>query len=74
MIVDPTQDHWHIWAEGVVDFDDVFYRFDRGPEFYEDEMWDALLALTPGCHELEIAEEDVSTHWSPPYEFCLADS
>ena len=73
-IVDATQDSWVVWADGVVDWDYIVYSFDGGAEFYEAEMWDALLALTPGCHELEIFEEDISTHWSEPYEFCFADS
>ena len=62
------------WADDVVDYDAVVYRFNEGAELYEDDVWDALQALAPGCHELEIAEEGVSTHWSEPYEFCLAST
>ena len=72
--LDPAQDLWTVWAEGVMDFDDVLYRFNEGDEVWEAGVWDAILALGPGCHELEIAEDGISTHWSPPYEFCFAAS
>lgn len=72
--LDTSQDHWTVWASGVVNFDDVLYRFNEGAEVFEDDVWAELLALGPGCHELEIAEDGISTHWSLPYEFCFAAS
>ncbi len=68
-------DRWHLWAEGVVDYDDVFYRFNGGTRFFRGGMGNALAALGgAGCHALQIAEADRSTHWSAPYEICFASS
>ena len=72
--LDNSQDHWTVWAADVVDFDNVFYRFNEGAGLLQADVWDALLALGTGCHELEIAETGISTHWSVPYEFCFVDS
>lgn len=72
--LDAEYDHWHVWAEGVADFANVVYRIDEGARFSQTDMSDALLALGGGCHDLAIAETGISTHWSLPYEFCLASS
>ena len=72
--LDTGLDEWNVWAEGVVDFADVVYRIDGGADFLEADVWNALLTLGTGCYELQIAEEGISTHWSPPYEFCLVSS
>ena len=68
--VNTAQDNWTVWAEGVVDFDNVLYRFNGGASLLHPDVWSALRALAPGCHELQIAEEGISTHWSPRYSFC----
>ncbi len=73
-VLDTSQDHWTVWAAAVVDFDNVGYRFNGGSELVEAGVWDALLALGAGCHELEVAEDGISTHWSGSYEFCFVDS
>ena len=65
---------WAIWARDVGDWDDVMYRFNKGEASFRAGVNDALGALGAGCHELQIAENDVSTHWSAPYEFCFARS
>ena len=65
---------WTAWVGGVIDWDALVYRLNGGTEFSGDEMRDRLAALPPGCHELEIAEDGVSTHWSAPYAFCTDDS
>ena len=70
--LDAARDRWQIWAEGVEDFANVVYRINEGARFSQAGMSDALLALDAGCHDLQIAETDVSTHWSPTYEFCVA--
>lgn len=72
--LDVSQDFWTVWAAGVMDFDNVIYRFNKGPEVSEDGVWQEVLALGAGCHELEVAEDGISTHWSLPYEFCFASS
>ncbi len=74
MSLDARHGQWNVWAEDVVDFADVVYRIDQGADFVEADLWDALLTLGSGCYELEIAEQGTSTHWSEPYEFCLANS
>ena len=71
--LDNAQDHWTVWAADVVDFDNVAYLFNGGSDLLQADVWDALLALGTGCHELEIAENGISTHWSVPYEFCFVD-
>ena len=73
-VLDASQDHWTVWAAGVVDFDNVVYRFNEGADLLQADVWDALLGLGAGCHELEVAENGISTHWSLPYEFCFTDS
>lgn len=65
---------WAMWARDVGDWDDVIYRFNKGEASFRAGVNDALGALGAGCHELQIAENDVSTHWSAPYEFCFAGS
>ncbi len=65
---------WSLWARGVDDWDDVVYRFNGGARQYESGVKAALQALGAGCHELQIAEEDVSTHWSAAYQFCIVQS
>ena len=65
---------WALWARDVGEWDDVIYRFNRGEASFRAGVNDALGALGAGCHELQIAENDVSTHWSAPYEFCFAGS
>ena len=65
---------WAVWARDVGDWDDVIYRFNKGEASFRAGVNDALEALDAGCHELQIAENDVSTHWSAPYEFCMARS
>ena len=68
--LDAAQDRWTVWAGGVVDFDNVVYRFNEGAGLLRADVWGALRALAPGCHELQIAEEGSSTHWSSRYSFC----
>lgn len=63
---------WEVWAVGVDDWDDVIYRFNGGPRLRQPDVWEALEGLGPGCHELDMYEEGISTHWSTPYEFCFA--
>ena len=63
---------WSVWARGVEDWDDVVYRFNDGAELRQAGVQAALRGLGSGCHELEIAEDGISTHWSTPYEFCFA--
>ena len=72
--LDAGHGHWNLWAEGVVDFAEVVYRVDQGAGFVQADVSDALLALGTGCYELEIAEDGISTRWSLPYEFCIANS
>ena len=72
--LDTVYDRWNVWAQGVVDFDNVLYRFDGGASLFRADVREALLALGAGCHELEIAENGISTHWSAPYEFCFVSS
>ncbi len=69
-----TWEEWTIWAIDVVEWEDVLYRFNGGEEIYEEDVVDVLVALDVGCHELEIAEDGISTYWSFPYEFCFVDS
>ena len=71
---DTSWGSWALYAVGVVEFDDVVYRFDGEGYLLQEEVMPALLTLAVGCHELEIAENGVSTHWSLPYEFCFVDS
>ena len=52
----------------------VLYRFDGGASLFRADVREALLALGAGCHELEIAESGISTHWSGSYEFCFVSS
>lgn len=73
-MLDRSQDEWLVWVSGVEDFDNVVYRFNEGSQLLEDEVWDGVRALGDGCHELEMAEHGISTHWSPAYEFCFARS
>ena len=70
--IDRAERLW-VFADGVMNWDTVLYRFNRTEPVWGEGVADALLALPPGCHELDIAEDGVSTHWSDPYEFCLAD-
>ncbi len=63
---------WNVWARGVESWDEVVYRFNDGAELRQSGVQATLRALGAGCHELEIAERGISTHWSVPYEFCLA--
>ena len=63
-----------MWARGVEDFDNVVYRFNEGSQLLEDDVWDGLRQLGEGCHELEVAEYGVSTHWSAAYVFCFTSS
>ena len=63
---------WSVWARGVEVWEDVVYRFNDGAELRQAGVQAALRTLGSGCHELEIAEDGISTHWSTPYEFCFA--
>ena len=64
---------WSVWAKGVEDWDDVVYRFnEEGAGVRQSGVEAVLRSLGSGCHELEIAENGISTHWSTPYEFCFA--
>ena len=72
--LDADHDQWNVWAGGVSEFDDVVYRFNEGASLRKADVWDALLALGAGCHELQVHEAGISTHWSAPYEFCIAGS
>ena len=69
-VLDTAQDNWTVWARGVVDFDNVIYRFNGGASLLRSDVWGALRALAPGCHELQVAEDGISTHWSSRYSFC----
>ena len=70
--LDMDHDRWRIWARDVVDYEDVYYRFNRGDSVLSTDLWSALLGLGAGCHEIQAAEDGLSTHWSAPYEFCIA--
>ena len=70
--LDMEHDRWRIWAKDVVDYEDVYYRFNRGTSVLSTDLWSALLGLGAGCHEIQAAEDGLSTHWSAPYEFCIA--
>ena len=70
--LDTRHDYWQAWAEGVLDWDDVVYRFNEGRGVRAADVWGRLLALGAGCHELRMHEAGISTHWSAPYDFCLA--
>ena len=70
--LDRNLEFWTAWIADVIDWDALVYRLNEGTEFPETEMWERLLALPPGCHEVEVAEDGVSTHWSEPYRFCIA--
>lgn len=73
--LDRSLDYWQRWLEGVTtwDWDEVLYRFNGGAGFDESEMWERLDALPSGCHEIAAFEDGVSTHWSEPYRFCIAE-
>ena len=74
--LDRSLDYWQRWLEGVTTWDwseVVLYRFNGGDGFDESEMWDRLDALPSGCHEIAAFEDGVSTHWSEPYRFCIAE-
>ncbi len=63
---------WDVWAHSVSDWDNVLYRFNRGGNSYHtSDVETALQALGVGCHELQVYEENFSTHWSLPYDFCI---
>ena len=70
--LDLESGRWSLWARNVDDWDDVLYRFNKGEASFRAGVDDAIRALGTGCHELQIAEKDISTHWSAPYEFCIA--
>ena len=70
--LDRSLDNLGLWAADVGNWDGVIRRFNGGVAFPRLETWDRLLALPSGCHEIQIAEEGVSTHWSEPYLFCIA--
>ena len=72
--LDAVYERWGLWAKGIVDRDNVVYRLNGGAELVRANVSDALLALGVGCHELDIFEDGISTHWSVPYRFCFADS
>lgn len=63
---------WSVWVRGVEDWEDVVYRLNDGAELRQAGVQAALRTLGSGCHELEVAERGISTHWSTPYEFCFA--
>ena len=71
---DTSWGSWALYATDVVEFSDVVYRFDGEGYILQGDVMPALLALGAGCHELEIAESGISTHWSAPYQFCFVDS
>ena len=70
--LDTQHDYWQLRAIGVVDWSNVVYRFNDGERILEDRVWGALLSLGPGCHEIKVAEDGISTHWSAPYDFCFS--
>ena len=59
------------WIAGAL-MSGVVYRFNEGRGVRATDVWDRLLALGAGCHELRMHEAGISTHWSAPYDFCLA--
>ena len=69
---DPTMDWWTILADGVVEWENVVYRFDGGEATSVDDVED-LWALAPGQHVAEIREQRPWgwTDWSPPYTFTV---
>ncbi len=71
---DASRGSWALYADDVVEFADVVYRFNGEGYLLQDEVMPSLLALDVGCHELEIAEDGISTHWSVPYEFCFVEA
>ena len=70
--LDLESGRWSVWARDVGDWSAVLYRFNEGEASLRAGVDDAIGALGTGCHELQIAEKDISTHWSAPYEFCIA--
>ena len=64
--------YWDVWLD-YLDWDEVRYRFNGGAGFAASEMGERLDALPSGCHGIEAFEDGVSTHWSEPYRFCIAE-
>ena len=62
-----------LWAIGIIELDDVLARFDGGEEFAFRDLRAHLRALPNGCHEVEVMESGVSSWWSEPYRFCIAE-
>ena len=62
---------WYAYARGVSDWDNVLFRFNGGSSHSRSGVWSALQSLGIGCHEAQMAEENVSTHWSNSYQFCI---
>ena len=65
--------YWDVWLYYYIDWEELRYRFNGGAGFDESEMWERLDALPSGCHAIEAFEDGVSTHWSEPYRFCIAE-
>ena len=63
---------WVILADGVVEWENVVYRFDGGEATSQEDIED-LWALAPGQHVVEIRERRSWgwTDWSPPYTFAI---
>ena len=62
-----------LWAIGILELDDVLARFDGGEEFAFRDIRAHVRALPDGCHEVEVMESGVSSWWSEPYRFCIAE-
>ena len=63
---------WSDWLKGVVERDNVVYRFDGGAAVrFGDGFYNALHDLSPGSHTVAIREQRPWgwTEWSAPYAF-----
>jgi hypothetical protein len=69
---DVSMTWWFILADGVLDWENVVYRFDGGEATSEEDIVD-LWSLLPGPHTVEIRERRSWgwTDWSPPYGFTV---
>ena len=69
---DLSMDWWNIFADGVVGWENVVYRFDGGEATSVEDVEDLWL-LGSGTHTVEIRERRSWgwTDWSPPYTFTV---
>ena len=71
-----TGPYWDVWVgdtilgnEEVVDGLAVLFRFNGEDGFPRSEMWERILALPSGWHEIAIASESSPGVWSAPRWF-----